>query len=397
MTLSPVESAEKNRSMTREEMREALVTSRIMGVEFPIGSDASTDPIDAFTNVVLPRARHTHVVTWIQHPQVGPQESMNQSVYFHPEAGLTLNDRGQVVISAEEAFAAFINNIIAGGITDLSPAAASGYAQLVARRGEIPKGTVAVKSQIASPSCSLSVLPEELQNDYFQEPYYRALVQGHVDQLMRLGLPVVIVSVDDPGSNAEKAQRNLEMMFGDIFQDGRLVSTQEPRVLRAYHDCAGPAGLFLMKSGAVDIIHMDAILLGVSTVLGDDDSLREYISKKGMFALGLVPQTTDGLVPFAHALGIEFDGSKVKSDCDYDQLADQLRLKKGEAATNIADAFIENCARIAQSADMDPRTVVQQSFLSTSCGLGSLKNSNLRAFVYDLLALTTPRIQVYLQ
>lgn len=395
-----VEKAETCRPLTRDAMRERLLQLPlgVMGLDLPIGSDASKDPAKTFCEIVVPRAQSGGVAGWVQHPKVSTLESMGMQPWYHPELGLTHDGNGHIVFN-EEVFISQIDAVLSPDGIDFHPDAAHGYWEMVQHRGELGNSCM-VRTYIATVQAAAKELPPNLGEE-FQHLLLRALARGHIRRLRAIA-QVVGVGVDDPGSTSlTTTLTNFSAIFGDAFEDNVLVDSRE-QVLRIYHDCDGPAGPGLMRSGAVDVIHMDSLKLGTSPVRGEQDVLKAYIERGGMFALGVVPQTTEYLAKHARRLGLQFDDGAVRGQSSYDLLAELLSANIPDAVNLVVADYTQGVTEIARESGVnqpsrdDIHRIARLSFLATTCGLGPLKHDGLRSVVYAILQEATKVIRAIL-
>lgn len=358
--------------LSREAMRHQL--GSVAGMVYHIGSDPS--PVEqGFRTVVTPEAERFGFVSWLQGG--GPYTGMMVSPYYHPDLGFTLDDRDKIEL--DEANDGLLRAITGAEGMDFHQDAAPGWHYLLSNFDQLPPIRV-LKTQIASPTCSLSVLSDSVIP--WQDAIYKALVKGHLANARKLS-NVVIVSVDDPNPfSVETLQANFEIMFGDKFDSNSRLVEEGEQVMRAVHCCGAWPVLSAMATGAVDVVHYDAWQYGEAPIIGQPKVLSGYLSKGGLIAWGGVPQNYKYLLELADKLSL--GPIKINSVTDFEVLAHMLENKREETADFIFERYTQWFNKVYLEGGIDRRTLARQVFISATCGYGSNESPSLRDFSYKL-------------
>ena len=263
---------------------------------------------------------------------------------------------------------------------DLHPEAAPGWQILLAHAAELSPKIRLLKTHIATPTCSEAVLGDDLKP--LQLDMYRALMLGHIKK-GRMISPRIVVSADDPNPfDKNKLISNFEIMFGDRFEYGRLIEAGTD-VLRAVHCCGDGDFLGAMATGAVDVVHWDALKYP-DVLRGQPDALEKYLSNGGMLAWGGVPQKMDIMLDLAGELGFDQHGLDVRSPQSYIPVAEFLQRNFYKAVERVYSRYLSWLLKTANESKMDPTLIAKQVFISATCGYGANPVSELRRVSYDL-------------
>lgn len=360
--------------LSRRQMKEELLqlTKGVAGMVWHAGSDPSDN---SFNSVVVREANRLGFVSWIQGKNT--LEGMNIQPYYFPQFGLTYDvDKGKIVLDESKAKDLQEALISKEGL-DFDPDSAPGWHEVIRKAGNLDKMQL-LKTQLATPTCSVNKLSEELIN--YQPFIYRALIRGHVGQARKLS-PRIVMSVDDPNPfSIETLRQNLSIMFGDEFDAGHLTSTEED-IMRAIHCCGDYDVLGAMKTKAIDVVYWDAWKYGAAPLIGRPEVLRDFVGDNGMFAWGGIPQNLQYLQELGGKLGIFIQASSVD---DYYKLADKLEEKKEEAFSLVSKNYFQWLDAISKESGFKKSDLACRTFISATCGFGSNNVSSLRNFAYNL-------------
>jgi methionine synthase II (cobalamin-independent) len=206
---------------------------------------------------------------------------------------------------------------------------------------------LALKGQVTGPfTFGTSVTDGHGKSAYYDTPLRDIIVkalslkaQWQIEQLQRYATPVII-SIDEPslvgfgssayiGITAADIQKDLNEIIGCIHQAGGLAGL---------HCCENTDWAMVLGTG-IDIISFDAYSY-FDKVLLYAEALKEFLSRGGIMAWGLVPT------------------------------ADSARLHAESTAT-LLGTWHSRVGQLAQNG-MDPDRVAAQSLITPSCGAGLL-------------------------
>ena len=216
----------------------------------------------------------------------------------------------------------------------------------------------------------------------WQTDIYRALLRGHLNNARRIS-PRVIVSADDPNPfGVPNLISNFELMFGDRFQNEKLIE-QGTDVMRAIHCCGDGDFLGIMSTEAVDAVHFDAWRYP-DVLRGRPDVLERYLKGGGLIAWGGVPQKMDILLDLAVILGMDRNSVNINSVKSYLPVADFLTLNFQTAVESVYQRYLIWLSQTEKDAQMDQAQIARQVFISATCGYGSNPLPQLRQASYEI-------------
>lgn len=308
---------------------------------------------------------------WPQLPQRDFREHMDVQ-YSEPLPGIVLDEKKRRVFfdasrdltpELEKFFGRYLEKDYA--FFGLSERYAPGFHALVRglRRG-VPARARYVKGHITGPlTAGISYKDETGRDIVHNDVLYDAVVKGlamnaawQIRELKAFGKPVIIF-IDEPametlGSafcavSAETVSARLNEVIGMIHEEGGLAGIH----------CCGNADWPLIFNSGVDIVNFDAFGYLEKVLLYPGD-IKTFISRGGALAWGVVPTAA-------------FTGGETP-----EQLIARL------------DAGIERLGREG----VDRKTILRQSLITPSCGMGSLTPDKAEA-ILKLLREVSDRMQ----
>ncbi len=298
------------------------------------------------------------IPNWAQLPTY-PQEGMVEQ-YMEGLPGLVQEDDRNYVNTAaagfDEEVLAFFEAYLAAGeqvVADdaspfaLSPERAAGFFSLLESLKSPPKDLLAVKGQITGPISFCTTLQDHEKRAIFYHDTVRdAAVKllalkaaWQAKKMSAFGVPV-IVFIDEPALAGYGSSEFISISREDIMTclDEVIDAVHAQGALAGVHVCANTDWSLLLDS-QVDIINFDAHGYFDKFVLYGDQ-LKQFIASGRYLAWGLVPTL----------------------------LADQI-----EAATeeSLWQDWTEKLNRLI-ALGLDAEQVIAQSFITPSCGTGSL-------------------------
>jgi len=207
--------------------------------------------------------------------------------------------------------------------------------------------------------------------------------RGNIRALIR-AVPgaIPIMSFDDPGG-AAGSLGGMEMMFAE--DDAR------PPVLRAHHDCFGGPFRELMARGVVDMIHFEP-QFAPNLVDGNEDELRAFFDRAGLFNVGVIPNDQDTLAALAAQFRPAISGM-VKGSARNEEVVEVLDAHKPEAAKLIRDRFSAVVKTLADGSGRSERNAAEHCAVSSICGMGDLADLRLQRLALLLADQTSDAIQ----
>jgi len=334
-----------------------------------IGSLPVTDP-DQAANLSLSYLYEAPI--WPQLPKLGFREHMDGQ-YSEALPGIVIDEKKQrfsfdtsrdLTPALETFFQHYLDKDYAFfGISEGYAAGFQGFMRALRKNGP-PKGARFLKGHITGPlTAGISFKDETGKDIIHNDMLFDAVVKGlamkaawQIEQFKQFGLPVIIF-LDEP------AMESLGSAFSAASPE--MVAEKLNEIIEVIHELGGIAGIHccgnadwpMIFNTKVDIVNFDAFGYMEKVFLYPED-IKRFITRGGALAWGIVPtgaftgsETADGLV-----------------------------------------ATLESGVKRLQDQGIDRSTVLRQSLITPSCGMGSLTPEKSEA-ILKLLRDVSDRMQ----
>jgi len=333
-----------------------------------IGSMPITDPDKAVELLLqyLPEAPF-----WPQLPQRGFREHMDVQ-YSESLPGLNIDERdkkasfittGDLTPALEKFFERYLAKDY--GFFRITETYAPGFYALLSALKKRPLTKVRyLKGHITGPLTLGTSFKDETGKDIIHnEMFFDALVKGlamkaawQIQVLQQFGKPIIIF-IDEP------AMESLGSAFSAV--SSKMIAEKLDEIIGTIHELGGLAGIHccgntdwsLVFHTELDIVNFDAFGYMEKVMLYAGD-IKKFFGRGGALAWGVVPTGA-------------FTGN--------------------ETAEILVSKLAEGFQRLAQEG-LDPQTILRQSLITPSCGMGSLTPDKAEA-ILKLLREVSARMQ----
>ncbi|OGG02290.1 hypothetical protein A2W14_01000 [Candidatus Gottesmanbacteria bacterium RBG_16_37_8] len=344
---------------------------------------------NVFSQIIIPEAQQTGVVTVFQRAGAIPGIGMNQEPYYHPDLGLILNEHGNIVFQTDFN-AEQVTQQAAGGI-DFDPQALPSW-QVIQTNAQLLRSLdiQVIKTQLTSLNCARFNLAPEV--GAIQEELMSALAATHLSKAAELA-PVVCVSLDNPNNDViEGLPRDMKNMFGMEWDENGDVSDYgllgALNIVPALHSCGQYEMLQAMKLG-VGLVHADFATHNMDELLrGDIDVLRQFFNRQGLIAVGVIPQSENAMEALASESGIELPEGKNR----YKILIEKLREKNEAVIQIVFDKYARVLDYISQQTGIDRNQLQVQCVPSYLCGFGGTRSIPVVQYSLELAQAVSDKI-----
>ena len=319
-----------------------------------IGSLPHPDPERA-VDIVLSAIPDAPI--WPQLPKLGLREQMEiqysegmpRAVIDEAKSRLFFDTAGDY----SEALAAFYEGYLAAtesgnyAVAAISPRFSAGLPALERRLQRLGRKLPFVKCQTTGPlSFALTIVDEAKRAIYYDEEFMDAVVKALLMkcrwQIQRLKpyAETVICFVDEPILSAFGSSTYVSVQRADVVAKlGEVVAAIQAEGALAGIHCCGNTEWSIPVDAGVDIVNFDAFQFGESIALYPDAMRTLLVAKKRFLAWGLVPT------------------SAAIRDVTPAQLVERFEALTGH---------------LAGKTGVDKQAIVEQAFLTPSCGTGSM-------------------------
>ena len=272
-----------------------------------------------------------------------------------------------------EELAAFYEGYMAADETGdcssvaITPAFSEGIPALVRKLQSDGRKLPFVKCQTTGPiSFALTIVDENKRAIYYNEEFVDPIVKGMAMkcrwqiQKFKPFADNVICFIDEPILSAFGSSTYVSVQREDVV-------SKLTEVIEAIHaegaiagvHCCGNTDWSLLVDAGVDIVNFDAFEFGETVALYPEHMKTHLVGRKNALAWGVVPTST---------------------------------AIREESVDSLVQRFEKGVDHLAERAGIDKQTIVEQAFITPSCGTGSMETADAER-VFDLLGKTSQALR----
>ncbi len=338
-----------------------------------IGSMPHTDPAKAVEVVfgAIP-----NIPVWPQLPKISLHEQME--IQYSEGLPRIVIDREKERMyfdtagDTSEDLAAFYEGYMAAEEGDCSKAAmsaefASGIPALDERLQRLGKKLPVIKCQTTGPiSFALTIVDENKRAIYYNEEFVDVVVKGLAMkcrwqiQKFKPYADAIICFIDEPILSAFGSSTYVSVQRDDVVARlGEVIEAiHKEDALAGIHCCGNTEWSIPVDAGA-DIVNFDAHGYGETVALYPNHMKIQIADRKNALAWGIIP-TSPAI--------------------------------RNESVESLVECFERHTDNLAAKAGIDKKTIVEQAFITPSCGTGSMEVGDAER-VFQLLGETSQALR----
>jgi len=314
---------------------------------------------------------------WPQLPKLGLHEQMEIQYSEGLPRVVIEEDKGRMYIDTSGDYSDDLATFYEGYITAdetgdcsfaaISPSFSAGIPAMEAKLQALGKKLSIVKCQTTGPiSFALTITDENKRAIYYNEEFVDAVVKGLAMkcrwqiQKFKPYADKVICFIDEPILSAFGSSTYVSVQRDDVVSKlSELVESIHHEGAMAGIHCCGNTDWSLTIAAGVDMVNFDAFQFGETIALYPEQVKRHLVEERNTLAWGLVPTSTE-------IRDVTVDGLVEH----FDKLTDHL----------------------SQRAGIDKQVIVEQAFITPSCGTGSMEVADAER-VFKILGETSKALK----
>jgi hypothetical protein len=241
----------------------------------------------------------------------------------------------------------------------ISPAFAAGIPALKSRLRALGRRLPCVKCQTTGPlSFALTIVDENKRAIYYNDEFVDAVVKGLAlkcrwqIQKLRPYAERVLCFVDEPILAAFGSSTYVTVQRVDVIAKlGEVIAAVHQEGAIAGVHCCGNTDWSLLVDAGADVLSFDAYEFGETVALYPEHIRRHIVERGNALAWGIVP--TKAAV-------------------------------RDETVANLMERFERVTKHLAERADIEPRVIAAQAFITPACGTGTMEVGDAER-VFELL------------